>query len=100
MSHDEPADLDAQYGASVYLAGPPNDGDNLCTFVITAEEEPAAANARLIAAAPELLEACKGVVSDIEAEHGPHDQEHCPNHHHSLPLCFYCVARAAIAKTK
>ena len=55
-------------------------------------------NARLMAASPDLLAACEGVVRDIEAEHGPHDQEHCPNHHHSLPLCFYCVAKAATAK--
>lgn len=58
------------------------------------------ANARLIAAAPKLLEACKELVNDREALE--EDEGFCACQCLSLattadPRCAYCVAKQAIA---
>ena len=55
-------------------------------------EPEAAANVRLIAAAPELLAALESISSRMEAAH------HCVPSKHDPLQCNACVARAAIAR--
>jgi len=58
----------------------------------------AQANARLIAAAPDLLAALTNLVADMAESHA---DEIASNHHGDGPSCSYCreiaIARAAIA---
>lgn len=77
-------------------------GDTLCLAPATASSglDEIAANARLIAAAPELLASLEAVLDDLEEAHQPETDAD----HHGDPKdeCIYCrniaQARAAIAK--
>ena len=52
------------------------------------------ANARLIAAAPDMYEALKGMLEDYEDQHGQGVCD-CDTH---VPVCNSCLSRAALAK--
>lgn len=58
----------------------------------TVDREKAEPNARLIAAAPELLDRLKSMVSGAECECDTADEEH--------PLCDICWSRQVIAKAE
>ncbi len=96
LIHDTPVDLSLESGASVYLAGPVGSAgckgrfSDLPEFIVTAEECPKAANARIIAEAGtvasetgltprELMEqrdglllACETAIVHIEPEETAH----------------------------
>jgi len=57
-----------------------------------------AANARLIAAAPELLAALNGVLYWAECECESIERD--TPLHDEAPMCDFCVAKAAIAKSE
>ncbi|MEZ0197656.1 hypothetical protein Q1Z72_19635 [Pseudomonas qingdaonensis] len=77
-------------GHQGYIVGSVSGNDNSGFY---ASEEEAEANASLIAAAPELLEALELVI-----------KEHAPSYHDCLddgePECAWCVASKAIAKAR
>lgn len=61
--------------------------------------ETAKANARLIAAAPDLLDVVKRYVANIpEADQFAHDTGECPATGDDTSECLLCAARAALNK--
>jgi len=84
---DSPAtSMSFEQGASIYLAGP-DKPDGGPAFVLMTDEPPDEVDAKLIAAAPDLLESLKEIISVFERDHKkPHLYSQ------------YTNAQAAIAK--
>ena len=73
--------------------GQPNAGGiTVCDVVRDAKSDEMKANARLIAAAPELLAACESVYRVSLLPGAPKDHGHAEH----VPACFMCQLRAAI----
>jgi hypothetical protein len=89
-----PWSLSAEYGAHV-IRGCPDGPYEFAEFVATTWGGPHDANARLIAAAPDLLEALEFALRDMEATRAQY-ASHAPNV--GVLAASIGKARAAIAK--
>jgi hypothetical protein len=91
-SEDEDADR-KRYAVPIATA----ERDKMSGFSHERTREEAEANARLIAAAPDLLAACEAMLLDYESQFG---MDYCECDSSVGLTCNACRTRAAIAKTK
>ena len=97
---DSDCQLTPRYWAEIYRIGPDVQGQRVAQTAKHLHEWRAEQSGNLIAATPDLLEACKELVREIKRCDAEAEQNAPPNHFNELDYSLIQLAQQAIAKAE